>query len=325
VRLQFREGAEVIPGRNAWGATRRRHAAIGFAIGALAVGAAGGAGATVMSVQATLTVAYGLTDPIDLNGVGVAIVNPIVGGDRLVSLQVGPIDYGNGGPALFTTLSVSAIVISYDLRGLSGQSGSFFDLSHATTSPAKLTQKTLPIAGLARICLLFPDCQPGATLEVDLSQNGTRGVGIDIENNTITASTPLSTTTLRLSFHHAPWQLAPATLMQSTISGIATVMATGYVRGPLSNTWTAAKVGGTIQLISPSQVFTQGVPGGHSDTQALFTRLTLNFVPEPGSLLLLGPGAVALAVLGRRRMRSEERDPRMGSRDAASESKGFAR
>ncbi|MFV1977858.1 MAG: hypothetical protein ACC649_00765, partial [Myxococcota bacterium] len=302
VRLQLREGAEVIPGRSAGRAARRRHAAIGFAIaiGALAVGAAGGAGATVMSVQATLTVEYGLTDPVDLNGVGVAIVNPIVGGDRLVSLQVGPIDYGDGGPALFTTPSVSALIISYDLRGVSGQSGSFFDLSHATTSPAKLTQNTLPIAGLARICLLFPGCVSGSTLEVDLSQNGTRGVGI---GGTITASTPLSTTTLKLSLHHAPWQLAPATLLQSTISGIVTAMATGYARGSLSNTSTAAKVGGTIQLITPSQVFTQGVPGGHSDTQALFTRLTLNFVPEPGLLLLLGPGVVGLAVLGRRRMR----------------------
>jgi hypothetical protein len=37
---------------------------------------------------------------------------------------------------------------------------------------------------------------------------------------------------------------------------------------------------------------------------ALFTRLPLNFFPEPGSLLLLGPGAVDLALLGRRRMRS---------------------
>jgi hypothetical protein len=297
----LREGAEVISGRSAGRAARRRHAVIGFAvaIGALAIGAAGEAGATAMSVEATLTVKYGTTDPVHLNGVGVATVNPIVGGDRLVSLQVGPIDYGDSDSVLFTDPVVTALVKSYDLRGVSGRSGFFFDLSHATTIPAKLTQNTLPIAGIARICLLFSGCLSATTVEVDLTQNATRGIGI---GGTITAGT---TSGFRVSLHHAPWQLAPATLSQSTAPGtIITAMATGYVRGPLSNTSTAAKVGGSIQLIAPSQVFTQGVPGGHSDTQALFTRMTLNFVPEPGLLLLLGPGVVGLAVLGRRRMGS---------------------
>jgi hypothetical protein len=271
------------------------------AVFALVIGAAGGAGATAMSVEATLTVTYGQTAPVSLTGVGVASVNPVVGGDQLVSLQVGPIDYGDSSPVPFTTPSVSALVISYDLKGVGGAGGFFIDLSHATTSPAKLVQNTLPIAGIARICLFTSGCLVGATHEVDLSQNQTRGVGL---GGTITASTPLSPTTLFLSLQHAPWQLAPATLLQSTMSGVVTAMATGYVHGPQSNTSTAAKVGGSIQLITPSQVYTQGVPGGHSNTQALFTQLTLNFVPEPGLLMLLGPGVIGLAVLGRRRMRS---------------------
>jgi hypothetical protein len=243
-----------------------------------------------------------MTDPVDLNGVGVAAVNPIVGGEQLVSLRVGPIDYGDSDPVPFLTPSINALVISYDLTGVNGQSGFFFDLSHATTTPAKLTQNTLPIAGIARICLLFSGCSVGFTLEIDLTQNGPphRGIGI---GGTITASTPVAPSPFELSFQHAPWQLAPATLLQSTMNGVITAMATGYVRGPLSNTSTAAKIGGTIQLIAPSQVLTEGI-GEHSDRQALFTRLTLNFVPEPGLLLLLGPGVVVLALLGRRRMRS---------------------
>jgi hypothetical protein len=276
-----------------------------IAIGALVVGAAGGAGATAMSVQATVTVQYGLTDPVDLTGVGFANVNPVVGGDQLLSLQVWPICFGGSwplclgvsSPVPFTTPSVTAFVKFYELRSVSGQSAFLSDLSHATTSPAKLTQNTLPIAGIARICLFDEGCPSTSRVDADLTQNGTRGIGI---GGTITAGT---TSGFHLTFQHARWQLAPATLLQSTINGIATAMATGYVRGPLSNTWTAAKVGGSIQLITPSQVFTQGVPGGHSDTQALFTRLTLKFVPEPRSLLLLGPGVVGLALLGRRRMR----------------------
>ena len=34
-------------------------------------------------------------------------------------------------------------------------------------------------------------------------------------------------------------------------------------------------------------------------------KLTLNFVPEPGTLLLLGSGVAGLAALGRRRMRRD--------------------
>jgi len=279
-------------------AARGRCARIGLAsaIAALVVGAVGGARATVMPVEATLTIEYGTTAPVHLNGVGVATVNPIVGGDRLVSLQVGPIDYGDSDSVLFTDPVVTALVKSYDLRGVNGQAGTFFDLSHATTSPAKLTQNTLPIAGIARICLLFSGCLSSTTVEVDLTQNGTRGIGI---GGTVTAG---NTTGFRVSLHNAPWQLAPATLLQSTVGGVITAMATGYVRGPLSNTSTAAKTGGSIQLIAPTQVYTEGVPGGYSDQQALFTRLTLNFVPEPGLILLLGPGVLFLAALGRKRM-----------------------
>jgi hypothetical protein len=55
---------------------------------------------------------------------------------------------------------------------------------------------------------------------------------------------------------------------------------------------------GTITLVSGFQAITNAagiLPG--------FAIMTLSFVPEPGTLLLLGSGVAGLALLGRRRMR----------------------
>ena len=54
--------------------------------------------------------------------------------------------------------------------------------------------------------------------------------------------------------------------------------------------------GGTLVLISPTTIRTNlagDIPS--------FAVLTLNFIPEPGTLLLLGSGVAGLALLGRRR------------------------
>ena len=57
---------------------------------------------------------------------------------------------------------------------------------------------------------------------------------------------------------------------------------------------------GQVTLVSPTKVVTN-LTGGLLILVVLGT-LTLNFVPEPGTLLLLGSGVAGLAILGRRRM-----------------------
>jgi hypothetical protein len=58
--------------------------------------------------------------------------------------------------------------------------------------------------------------------------------------------------------------------------------------------------GGTVTLVSPSKISVDGSLA--SRRTASFTTLVLTFVPEPGALLLLGAGALALT-LGIRRQR----------------------
>ena len=57
--------------------------------------------------------------------------------------------------------------------------------------------------------------------------------------------------------------------------------------------------GGSVTLVSPSKISIDG-PLAQRRT-AGFTKLVLNFIPEPGTLLLLGAGALGLVFMGTRK------------------------
>jgi hypothetical protein len=62
-----------------------------------------------------------------------------------------------------------------------------------------------------------------------------------------------------------------------------------------------AQGGGTVTLVSPSKISIDGALAQRRT--AGFTSLVLSFVPEPGSLLLLGAGAIGILFLVRRESR----------------------
>ncbi|MBW2397398.1 MAG: PEP-CTERM sorting domain-containing protein, partial [Deltaproteobacteria bacterium] len=90
----------------------------------------------------------------------------------------------------------------------------------------------------------------------------------------------------------------------NTINGV--IMTTGNVTspgGPIAmisgyDNRTAGG-GGTIHLVAPAGLMsTLGGPF------PLFVSMTLNFVPEPGTLLLLGSGILGLGLLGRKKQKN---------------------
>jgi hypothetical protein len=86
-----------------------------------------------------------------------------------------------------------------------------------------------------------------------------------------------------------PYQLGMITLMGNLNANTHTVTGTGF-----DNRTAAGK--GTLVLVSPT-VIGLGVLG----SIASISTLTLTYVPEPGTLLLVGAGAACLATAGRRR------------------------
>ncbi len=87
-----------------------------------------------------------------------------------------------------------------------------------------------------------------------------------------------------------PWQLAPVTQV-GVLNGATTVLtAAGFDNRDSAGI-------GTLQLVTPTDA---NIQIGNLPALAV---LTISFIPEPGTLLLLGAGVAGLAALGSRRVR----------------------
>jgi hypothetical protein len=139
---------------------------------------------------------------------------------------------------------------------------------------------TMPINGVAVVCL-FDICSgaPSANLVVPLTPVGQGG--------TVFAEGAVAITAIG-----APWVAGTAQ--------VGTVSAMGFGHGPESGASTTNAPSGVLSLVVPVFVSTS-LPT--FPVVPVFTRLTLHFIPEPGTLLLLGSGIAGLAVLGSRRFR----------------------
>jgi hypothetical protein len=262
-----------------------------FTSAVLVLGLAGQASAKLLEWHGTITTKLGAGKPAKTTGQGVASVNQTNGGSHATTVRLAA-DFtaaGNGVPVTDpeVTGTIKTIIVS-----ASNVSGTFAPISGG----GPLTQDTLAIPGIAKVCLVFTGCPNFLPLQLT-ANDGNTGVGV---GGLVTVGGAGS---IRISLENAPWTLGTGMRRQMTDnSGFTSVTIGGFIHGPASNTSSTALGSGVIQLITPIQVSTAGIPG-QNDKLALFASMRIHFVPEPGIMLLLGSGVVGLALIGRSRLR----------------------
>jgi hypothetical protein len=147
---------------------------------------------------------------------------------------------------------------------------------------------------MAKVCLFFGGSGCISNISVPLTPTaGGAGFGI--------GGTRTTTGPVNLTLQHAPWTIGqPVMTLHTPGSTITTpVLPGGFAHGPASLTSSTAQRSGVVQLVTVSKVYTSLT--GASPELPLTGVLTLHFVPEPGTLLLLGSGVLGLGFCGRRR------------------------
>ena len=237
----------------------------------LAFGLAGPAHAVPTPFSGTLTVVLGTLPPITVATTGTA--NVTFSGSNITAISLAGGSFATS--VVIPVTDPAAAPITQVAANVTNGAGSFSTIPGANINNNFVTNLTgagsgpMAVQGVAKVGL-FPG--PLANLSVPFTSGGVNGVGLG--GNLVTASA----FGVGVSVRGAPWTTGTASV------GTATVM--GFVSG------------NTVQLVSPTFISTTI---GASAVLPAFAVLTLSFVPEPGTLLLLASGVAGLVLLGRKR------------------------
>ncbi|MDJ0868910.1 MAG: PEP-CTERM sorting domain-containing protein [Myxococcota bacterium] len=245
------------------------------------------AAALPLPFEATLSLAPPLGTPflleVTATGGGTAAVS--AAGNHLTGLAfgaggiVGTFDFD---PPGFATEQVTGM-LSNGAASFAGSTGAGFG-------------GVMPVQGAARVCLFGTCASPLASYMIPFSPIGVGG--------TATFMTPIGAESVLISVIGGAWTTGTIT---PTAFGFPLSTRQGFAHGPASATSSAAQPSGLIQLVAPAQL---DANLGADYPVPIFATLTLHFVPEPGTALLLGAGVVGLAARARAVARSGARQLR---------------
>jgi hypothetical protein len=183
-------------------------------------------------------------------------------------------------------------------------------MSGGAASTGSMADGTMLVRGVARLCLLNTACSMDLVLPftAPTTVNGVPGSGVHGfgVGGLLTVG---GYGAIRISVQCAPWTIKSVTVTDhiTTAGGLQTLaplVQKGWAHAPASTTSSTAQPGGMVQLVSPLQTRTN-LPLGSNTKVGATGVFVMEFIPEPGLLLLLGSGVAGLAVLGRNRMRRQ--------------------
>jgi hypothetical protein len=230
----------------------------------LAFGVAGQAKAVNLGFTGGLTIAVA-TLSTTIPGAGTAVVNGSGSGGHINTLSLAGGTFATAGFVLPVTDPGASPIKGLQLTA-SNSAGSF------TGSPLNGVS---PLNGAVKVCL-FGFCSAAvANIAVPLAVVGQGGVAF-------------VTGAVNLTVVGAPWTTGTVAIGTITqMGGAAPASATGAASG-------------TVSLVTP--VFTS-TNIASSAVVPVFGILSMHFVPEPGTLVLLGSGIAGLVAFGRRARR----------------------
>jgi len=196
---------------------------------------------------------------------------------------------GAFGPATTTYILPTWVtgVTSFRFTLAQNLSGSFSGISGGSPGGG-----SMGLSGMAKICMFSYPFTCSNFIPLPLTPT-TGGAGFGI------GGTRTVTGGVNITLQHAPWTIGqPVMTIHTPGSTITTpTLPAGFAHGPASLTSSTAQPSGVLQLVTVSKVYTS-LKGAFPE-EPLTAVLTLHFVPEPGTLLLLGLGVVSLAAAGR--------------------------